>query len=214
MKDLPAELPAGLCLAGVSPREDVRDALISANGLGLDELPAGGKVGTSSLRRQAQLLALRPDLKVVSIRGNVETRLRKLKDEGLDAVILAAAGLSRLGFLDRASQFIDPGVMLPAVGQGALGLECREDDDAAKELVLTLSDADAACAVDAERTFLARLEGGCQVPIAGYATVEGSQVELRGLVASLDGSQVVRAQGRAPPLPGRGPGPGDSRRSA
>ncbi len=197
MKDLPAELPPGLCIAGVSPREDVRDALISRDGRGLADLAPGARVGTSSLRRQAQLLALRPDLAVVSIRGNVETRLRKLESDGLDAVVLAAAGLARLGLSSRVSELLPPQVLLPAVGQGALGLECRDGDAATKELVLAISDGEAACAVEAERAFLARLEGGCQVPIAGYAVVEGSDVALAGLVADLDGRRVVRGQGRA-----------------
>ncbi len=198
MKDVPAELPPGLIIAGVSPREDVRDVLVSRRWGSLEELPAGARVGTSSLRRRAQLLAQRPDLEVVPLRGNVETRLRKLEAEGLDAVILAAAGLVRLGLEGVVTQYLPLETLLPAVGQGALGLECREDDDATRELAAALADPAAAAAVEAERTFLARLEGGCQVPIAAHAVLEGDRLWLRGLVADLEGRPLVRAQGRAP----------------
>lgn len=197
MKDVPAELPDGLIIAGVSEREDVRDALVSKNGAGLSELPEDAKIGTSSLRRGAQLLALRPGFQIFSIRGNVQTRLKKMEEQGLDAVILASAGLSRLGLADLITEKIPVHTLLPAVGQGALGLECRADDKETRRLVMAISDASAAAAVEAERAFLARLEGGCQVPIAGYAVLEGADVAFSGLVASLDGKQVIRGQGRA-----------------
>ncbi len=197
MKDVPAELPAGLILAGVSRREDPGDVLIARAGGSLPDLPPGPTVGTSSLRRQAQLKALRPDARVVNLRGNVETRLRKLKEQNLDAIILAAAGLNRLGLMRPGYHRLDPDVFLPAVGQGALGLECRADDPETCRLVGLLNHPECAAAVAAERAFLARLEGGCQVPIAGHARVEGDQVVLAGLVADLEGVRVHRAQGRA-----------------
>lgn len=197
MKDVPAELPDGLIIAGVSEREDVRDALVSKSGTGLSDLPPDAKIGTSSLRRGAQLLALRPDFQIFSIRGNVQTRLAKMEEQGLDAVILASAGLSRLGLTDLITERIPVQTLLPAVGQGALGLECRADDKPTRRLVLGISDAKAAAAVEAERAFLARLEGGCQVPIAGYAVLEGADVAFSGLVASLDGKELIRGQGRA-----------------
>ncbi|KMY66633.1 hypothetical protein AAU61_16060 [Desulfocarbo indianensis] len=197
MKDVPAELPPGLVIAGVSPREDVRDALVSREGAGLAQLPLGARIGTSSLRRGAQLLALRPDFEIVNVRGNVQTRLKKMEELGLAAVVLASAGLSRLGLSHLITERIGVQTILPAVGQGALGLECRQDDQETRRLILGVSDPVAAAAVEAERAFLARLEGGCQVPIAGHAVVEGADLAFSGLVASLDGKQLVRGQGRA-----------------
>lgn len=198
MKDVPAELPPGLTIAGVSPREDARDALVSRRGLHLSDLPRGARIGTSSLRRRAQLLAARPDLEILSIRGNVETRLRKMEEMDLDGVILAAAGLTRLGMSHVMTQAIEVDEMLPAAGQGALGFEIREEDDRARELVDALSDPRAAQAVEAERAFLAHLEGGCQTPIAGHARCVGDRLIFQGLVASLDGKRVVRVRGEAP----------------
>ncbi|MBI5521229.1 MAG: hydroxymethylbilane synthase [Desulfarculus sp.] len=206
MKDVPSDLPEGLILAAVSEREDVRDVLVGRRGGGLETLPQGGRVGTSSLRRQAQLLALRPDLFMVPVRGNVETRLKKLDTEGLDAVVLAAAGLNRLGLKDVPAHPLEPATMLPAVGQGALGLECRVDDAWVRALIAPLDHPPTAAAVAAERGFLARLEGGCQVPIAGHAVLDNGIVTLRGLVASLDGRRVVRGQGLAPPHEARAMG--------
>ena len=200
MKDVPGELPQGLALAAVSRREDARDVLVGRQGGGLDGLPPGGQVGTSSLRRQAQILALRPDLVIVPLRGNVETRLRKLDELKLDAVVLAAAGLNRLGLTDLPVQPLDANVIIPAVGQGALGLECRSGDPASLERASRLNDIDAQVCVAAERAFLARLEGGCQVPIAGHAVVEKSIVVFRGLVASLDGATVIRGEGLSGPF--------------
>jgi hydroxymethylbilane synthase len=195
MKDLPALLAPGLVLASVPLREDPRDALCSPKFKTLDKLPKGARVGTSSLRRSAQLKAMRPDLNLEVVRGNVETRLRKASEE-LDAVVLAYAGLRRLGLGDRATQVFTPEEMLPAVAQGALALEARADDAATLKRLAALEDADTRVRIEAERSFLARIEGGCQVPIAGHATLEGGQVLLRALVASLDGTRIIRAERR------------------
>jgi hydroxymethylbilane synthase len=197
MKDLPALLAPGLRLAAVPPREDPRDALCSPRWKTLQALPRGGRVGTSSLRRSAQLKALRPDLRTEVVRGNVETRLRKAS-EGLDAVVLAYAGLRRLGLAEHATQVLSPEEMLPAVAQGALALEAREDDADTLRRLAALEDPDTRHRIEAERGFLARIEGGCQVPIAGHATVAGGEVHLRALVASLDGARVVRGERRGP----------------
>ncbi|MBU4275687.1 MAG: hydroxymethylbilane synthase [Proteobacteria bacterium] len=199
MKDVPSELPQGLELAVVSEREDPRDALVSPVAVEIKNLPTGAKVGTSSLRRQAQLLALRPDLEMVSLRGNVETRLRKMDELGLQAVILASAGLNRLGLNHVEATPIPAATMLPAVGQGALGLEIRSNDLRTRELIAPLNHPETAAAVAAERAFLTRLEGGCQVPIAGHATVEKGIVKFNGLVADLQGKRVVTGGGLAPP---------------
>ncbi|MCF8116586.1 MAG: hydroxymethylbilane synthase [Desulfarculaceae bacterium] len=199
MKDVPSELPPDLVLGAVAQREDPRDALISPTAVEIKGLPSGARVGTSSLRRQAQILALRPNLEIVPLRGNVDTRLRKLEEEGLDAIILAEAGLSRLGLDTVLRAPIPVEVMLPAVGQGALGLELRANDPATRELIAPLNHPDTAAAVDAERAFLARLEGGCQVPIAGHAVVENNIVKFSGLVADLRGERLVTGGGLAPP---------------
>ncbi|HEU4384602.1 MAG TPA: hydroxymethylbilane synthase [Anaeromyxobacteraceae bacterium] len=197
MKDLPALLAPGLVVGAVPEREDPRDALCSRKARSLSDLPRGARVGTSSLRRGAQLKALRPDLRVETVRGNVETRLRKGETE-LDAVVLAYAGLRRLGLADRASYVFDTSEMLPAVAQGALALESRADDGATLERLARLEHPETRIRVEAERGFLRRLEGGCQVPLAGHATVAGGTVRLRGLVASLDGSRVVRGERSGP----------------
>jgi len=196
MKDLPAFLAPGLVIAAVPVREDPRDALVS-RGKTLSELPRGARVGTASLRRTAQLLAVRPDLKVETIRGNVQTRLRKV-EEGFDAVVLAYAGLRRLGLADRVTQVLSVDEMLPAVAQGALAIEAREDDAATLARLAPLDDASTRHQVEAERGLMRRLEGGCQVPIAAQATVDGGTVHLRGLVASLDGSRIVRGERSGP----------------
>lgn len=193
MKDLPALLAPGLTLGAVPEREDPRDALCSPRWKTLSALPHGARVGTSSLRRGAQLKALRPDLQLEMVRGNVETRLRKAS-EGLDAVVLAYAGLRRLGLAEHATYVFPPEEMLPAVAQGALALECRADDAATLQRLAALDHAATRVRVEAERGFLARIEGGCQVPIAGHATLEGEQVRLRVLVASLDGTRVIRGE--------------------
>ena len=193
MKDLPAVLADGLVVAAVPVREDPRDALCAPRHRTLDALPRGAKVGTSSLRRSAQLRALRPDLHVEMVRGNVETRLRKAS-EGLDAVVLAYAGLRRLGLAGHATQVFDPSEMLPAVAQGALALEARADDPATLARLAPLDHAETRQRVEAERGLLRRLEGGCQVPIAAHATTQDGRVTLRALVASLDGTRVIRGE--------------------
>jgi hydroxymethylbilane synthase len=197
MKDLPAIVADGLTIAAVPLREDPRDALCSPRWKSLDRLPKGAKVGTSSLRRSAQLKALRPDLQTEVVRGNVQTRLDKAS-QGLDAVVLAYAGLRRLGLDGHATQVFSPEEMLPAVAQGALALEARASDAATLRRLAALDDAGTRHQIEAERGFLARIEGGCQVPIAGHAVVSGGQVWLRALVASLDGARIIRGERRGP----------------
>lgn len=194
LKDLPSELPPGLVLAAVLPRANPADVLLSRSGKHLHELPAGAVIGSSSLRRIAQLKAYRPDLKVVDIRGNVETRIRKMEEQGLDAIVLACAGLSRLGLEAAITQVLPPDIMLPAVGQGAIAVEIRENDNHTRELLQAIKSEETEAEVIAERAFLRELEGGCQVPIACLGRVNGSQLLLQGLVASLDGKQVIRGQ--------------------
>jgi hydroxymethylbilane synthase len=197
MKDLPAVLAGGLVIGAVPVREDPRDALCSPRWKTLENLPKGARVGTSSLRRSAQLKAIRPDLDIQMVRGNVETRLRKAS-EGLDAVVLAYAGLRRLGLAEHATHVLSADEMLPAVAQGALALEARAADAATMRRLAALEHAETRVRTEAERGFLARIEGGCQVPIAGHATVEGGTVLLRALVASLDGRRIVRGERRGP----------------
>ncbi len=196
MKDMPFELPAGLMIGAIPVREDMRDALISRNGLKLEELPEGALVGTSSLRREAQLRALRPDLQIKPLRGNIDTRLRKLETEGFDAIILAAAGLIRMGWQDRITAFLPADQFVPAVGQGALSIECREDDTFLLELLTLLQDDETALAVRAERAFLGEIEGSCQIPIGAYAkwskTGDAKQLTLTGIVGKPDGKEVIR----------------------
>ena len=194
MKDVPIKLPPGLALSVVTKREDPRDALISSNDVKLDALPKGARVGTGSFRRTTQLLAHRPDLEVVPMRGNVGTRLKKLETEGLDAVILAVAGLKRLGFAERITEYIDPDIMLPGGGQGIVGIETRHDDINVINMLVELDDEETNFALEAERAFLSRLEGGCQVPIGVYATVDGESIRIRGLVGSLDGKQILKSE--------------------
>lgn len=198
MKDVPSEIPAPLTLAVVPPREDPRDVFIASTASGLDDLPAGAVVGTSSLRRAAQILHLRPDLRVENLRGNLDTRLRKVREGLYDAVILAAAGLRRMGWQDAVTAYMDPERFLPAIGQGALGIEIRKDDAGVRELTAPLHHEPTWRAVTAERAFLHELQGGCQVPIAGHATVCDGTVTLTGLVASLDGRTVFRQSRSAP----------------
>jgi hydroxymethylbilane synthase len=192
MKDVPSVLPEGLAIICVPAREDARDALLTRNHVGFRALPTGARVGTSSLRRQAQLLAHRSDLNVVMLRGNVNTRLRKLQEGEFDAIVLAAAGLTRLGWAEHVTEYLPPALSLPAVGQGALGIESRADDTFVRELLDPINDHRTSVAVSAERAFLDRLEGGCQVPIAGHAVLENHTVRFEGLVASIDGTQVIR----------------------
>ncbi len=193
IKDMPMILPEGLILGCVPPREACTDCFLSFNHVNMDALPQGAHVGTSSLRRQAQLLALRPDLRISSLRGNVDTRLRKLRDGDYDAIILASAGLNRLGLSAPCMMPLDPERFLPAVGQGALGIECREDNYDLLVLLAGLEDRATRVCVDAERGFLAGLEGGCQVPIAGHARLADEEnISLEGLVAEVDGSLILR----------------------
>lgn len=193
MKDVPMQLPEGLSLAVICEREDPLDAFVSNNYNHFDELPLGAKVGTSSLRRKCQILKNRPDLDIIDLRGNVGTRLSKLDAGQYDAIILASAGLKRLGLADRIRHTIQPELSLPAVGQGALGLECREGDQAVLDLILPLLHAETDACVRAERAFNAYLEGGCQVPIAGYATLNNEQLHLEGRVGSVDGQTLLKA---------------------
>lgn len=192
MKDVPAILPEGLVLTAFSAREDPRDAWCAREGKRLQDLPAGARIGTSSLRRVSQLRAIRTDCEILPLRGNVDTRLRKLREGEYDAVVLAAAGLRRLGFADAITECFEPEVMLPAIAQGVLGIETREEDTETRELVKLLHDEQSAACVLAERAFLRRLGGGCQVPIAGYATRLGDRVTLRGLVAWPESGRGVR----------------------
>lgn len=198
MKDVPMQFPEGLHLSVICEREDPRDAFVSNRYASLAELPQNAVVGTSSLRRQCQLKALRPDLELKTLRGNVGTRLRKLDDGEYDAIILAAAGLIRLGEQQRIRSFIEAETSLPAVGQGAVGVECRVDDEWVNQLLKPLLHQDTWDRVIAERAMNNRLQGGCQVPIAGYAILSGEQLHLRALVGAVDGSEVLRAEGVAP----------------
>lgn len=198
MKDVPSELPEPLHLAAIPKREDPRDALISRRGLRLADLPSGAKIGTSSLRRQAQLWAYRSDLDFAMLRGNLDTRLRKVAEGEFEAIILAAAGLHRMGWRDRITEYLSTEISLPAIGQGALGIECRRADREVNQQIAFLNDPDTACTVTAERALLIRLEGGCQVPIAGYATLSAGEITLEGRVATLDGREVLRERQQAP----------------
>ncbi|WP_218953483.1 hydroxymethylbilane synthase [Acinetobacter sp. YH01005] len=194
MKDVPMALPEGLSLAVICEREDPLDAFVSNTYNSFDELPQGAKVGTSSMRRKCQILKQRPDLEIIDLRGNVGTRLSKLDAGNYDAIILASAGLKRLGLAELIRHTLEPVVSLPAVGQGALGLECRSQDQAVLDLILPLMHAETNACVRAERAFNAYLEGGCQVPIAGYATLENGQIHLEGRVGSVDGQTLLKAQ--------------------
>lgn len=198
MKDVPVEFPDGLGLTVICDREDPRDAFVSNHFASIDDLPQGARVGTCSLRRQCQLKERRPDLEIITLRGNVNSRLAKLDDGQFDAIILAASGLKRLGFDERIRQEIAPEVSLPAVGQGALGIECRLDDAELIDLLQPLNHKDSWARLQAERAMNRQLQGGCQVPIAGYAVLEGDQIWLRGLVGEPDGSSVIRYEARGP----------------
>jgi len=192
MKDLPGDLPAGLTIAAVLERADARDALLTAAAGCLEDLPRGARVGTSSPRRQAQLLAARPDLKIEALRGNVDTRLRRLDGGDMDAILLACAGLIRLGFESRITARLDPKMFLPAVAQGVIGIECRGADSSILGLVTVLESRETRIVMDAERAFAHRLGGSCQSPIAAHARLEGGTLLLDGLVAEPDGSRLVR----------------------
>ena len=191
MKDVPVELPPGMHIPVITERGDPRDALVSTTGATLAELPPGARVGTSSLRRKCQLIALRSDLDLVNARGGVHTRLGKLDNGEFDALILANIGLVRLGLENRITENLEPERMLPSVGQGALGIECRIGDESTEQIISVLNDEESATRNRAERAMNQRLHGGCQAPMAGYAQISGANMRLRGLVASLDGAQTL-----------------------
>lgn len=199
LKDMPTVLPEGLCLTAITERANAGDAFVSNKYSSIEELPEGSVLGTSSLRRRAQLLARRPDLKIVDLRGNVDTRLKKLDEGQMDAIILAAAGLTRLGYADRIKEIIPQSYCLPAVGQGALAIECRTDNFKVRQMLDFLNDTATKQATDAERAFLGLLEGGCQVPIGVHAEVNEGRIAMEAVIASLDGSTVLRdtAEGNA-----------------
>ena len=192
MKDVPTFFPDGLHLSCITKREDARDALLSRNDVKFNDLPRGANIGTSSLRRQAQLMSSRPDFVIHQLRGNVGTRLQKLKEGKFDAIILAAAGVKRLGLEANVSEYLSPEISLPAIGQGALGIECRVDDRELNDLISFFNHADSRTCVTGERALLRRLEGGCQVPIACYGQVKDGKLKLSGLVGSVDGKRIVR----------------------
>jgi len=198
LKDLPTEQPEGLAVAAVPRRHDARDVVLSREGLAFEDLPGGTLIGTGSPRRRAQLLHARPDLRTASVRGNVDTRIRKLSRGEFGAIVLALAGLERLGLTSVPYRPIDPAVCLPAVGQGALALETRTDDDRAREIVAVLDDADSRRAVAAERAFLHELGGGCLAPATGYATLLGQALTLRAVVGDADGERLMRDEERGP----------------
>jgi len=192
MKDMPALIPAGLRIGATPARETAEDVLISRNGTAFSELADNAKIGTSSLRRAAQLRAVKPDLDIQPLRGNLDTRLEKLEREGFDAIVLAAAGVKRLGMENRITEYLDTAIMLPAVGQGALCIEIRNNDSAVEAAVTALDDPGTNTAVSTERAFLNRLEGGCQTPIAAHAQLRDGRVHLVGMVASIDGRQMFK----------------------
>jgi hydroxymethylbilane synthase len=192
IKDVPTEFPKGLLLPVITKREDPRDVLISKDGNPLKNLPEGAKVGTSSLRRQAQLLHFRSDLELIPLRGNLDTRLKKLQTMDFDGIVLALAGVRRLGLESRITEIIPTEISLPAIGQGALGIETRMDDDEVQEKVHFLNDKDSWAAITAERAFLKKLGGGCQVPIAAFARISGSVLRIEGLVGTIDGRRLIR----------------------
>ncbi len=198
LKDMETVLAAGLAIACVLPRDDPRDALVSRDGAGLDALPRGARIGTASLRRTAQLLRYRGDLRIAPIRGNVDTRLAKLAAGEVDALVLALSGLQRLGRMDAVSEIVPVETMLPAVGQGALAIEARADDTEARDLLAPLHDAASAACVTAERAMLAALDGSCRTPIAGFAELTGERLRLRAILLSADGSAERRAEGAGP----------------
>jgi hydroxymethylbilane synthase len=203
LKDLPTDLPEGLCLAAVMEREDPRDVFISRDGRTLEALDAGSAIGTSSLRRGAFLLSRFPHLRVVSIRGNVDTRIRKIETEDLAGVVLAAAGVRRMGLADRITEFLDTDLMIPAIGQGALAIETRENDPRIGEVLVTLNHPDTAACVQVERAFLKRMGGGCQVPMAAHCFRDSGRFRVIAAVAHPDGSRMVRDSIESPHINGR-----------
>ena len=198
MKDMPTEIPFGAVIGAIPKREDPRDVLIARCGTSFSNLPFGSKVGTSSLRRQAQLKRVRPDLVFLPLRGNLNTRIRKLSEGEVDAVILAAAGLHRIGWQERITEYLPFDICLPAIGQGVLAIECRENDSVVLGQIAFLNDSETACEIATERAFLTRLEGGCQTPIAGFAKKINGMIQLEGLVANLSGTEIIREKKSAP----------------
>ncbi len=196
LKDMPSQTTPSLSIAAVIEREDPRDALISRLGKGIWDLPNGARIGTSSRRRAAQLLSARPDFEILDLRGNVDTRLKKSEQKPYDAIVLAMAGLIRLGKRDLVTQILEPEMMLPAAGQGALALEVRADDETTRKHVASIEHADSRIAVDSERSFMAIIGAGCHVPVGAYAQVEEGRIWLRGLVASLNGQTIIRGERR------------------
>jgi hydroxymethylbilane synthase len=192
MKDVPTILPSGLKIGAITKRENPFDVLISREEKGLEELPLGAQIGTSSLRRKAQLLNFRPDFKIEPIRGNLDTRIKKLKTEGLDGIIVAASGVIRMGWKEKITEYLNQSTILPAIGQGALGIETRQDDLETNELISFLHNFESARTITAERAFLKTLEGGCQVPIAALGIIDRGKISLEGLIGSLDGRKIVR----------------------
>lgn len=192
MKDVPGDIPAGLTFAAILPREDVRDVLVSRGRIKMEFMPRNAKIGTGSLRRGAQIKAILPDVNIIPLRGNIDTRLKKIETENLTGVILAAAGMKRLGYAESITQFLPVEMMLPAVGQGALGLQIRKTDSELAALLAGLNHAPAAVAVTAERSYLRALGGGCRLPIAAYGLIEGERLTLEGLVAAPNGTSVIR----------------------
>ncbi|MGK3965751.1 hydroxymethylbilane synthase [Sorangium sp. So ce118] len=207
IKDVPSEIAPALCLACIPAREDPRDALVTRSGAPLADLPSGARVGTSSLRRAVALREVRPDLVIEPVRGNVDTRLRKVSDGAFDAIVLALAGLKRLGLADRATEVLSPEVSLPAIGQGALGIECRTDDGSVHDVLSALVDAETTTCVTAERAVMAAVEGNCRTPVAAYAVRDGGALWLRALLAEPDGSRLRKAERRVA-------WPGDAREAA
>ena len=203
MKDVPAEIPAGLEIAITPEREDPRDILISRDNIKMEEMPRGGRIGTGSLRRGYQLLNALPDLEIVPLRGNLDTRIRKIETENLAGVILAASGIKRMGWAERVSQYLSVELMLPAVGQGVLALELRSQDDETREIVSFLNHETTWLEVGAERAFLKRLGGGCQLPIAAYGKIQGDQLLVRGLVGGMDGRVMLRDEVSGPVTSGQ-----------
>jgi hydroxymethylbilane synthase len=192
MKDVPGEIPEGLTFAAILKREDVRDVLVSRDRIKMEFMPKGARIGTGSLRRGAQIKAMLPDINMVPLRGNIDTRLKKIETENLTGVILAAAGMKRLGYAQTISQFLPIELMLPAVGQGALGLQIRKRDSELSGMLIRLNHAPTATEVTAERSYLRALGGGCRLPIAAYGLIEGGRLTLEGLVAAPNGTSVIR----------------------
>lgn len=198
MKDMPGDLPEGLRIGAVPLREDPRDVFLSPQNIALDQVPVAAKIGTGSLRRKAQLLGYRPDLEIIPLRGNLDTRIRKMETQGLAGIVLAAAGLHRLGWHHLISHYLEPEVCLPAVGQGALAIEVRTDDSRLQKWIAFLHHEESALCTRAERAFLQRLEGGCQVPLAGHARARGERLLMAGLIADLDGKSIFKDQQEGP----------------